>query len=124
MQYDLQNWVKCDIIIQNQKNTYRNSMKLLKPEESDQSKVIIFHGSFAWPKNRAPSSSRDKKRCHLLTTSPTTVKIEIDDNHDAHGADASYSPATRMTSGLARRHALETDPSLPAAIEEVLLRRL
>ena len=46
MQYELQYRVKRDIIIRNQKNTFRNSLKLLEPllepEESDQRKVFIF----------------------------------------------------------------------------------
>ena len=54
LQYDLQYRVKRDVIIRNQKNTFRNSMKLLEPEESDQRKVIIFPGDFCWSENRAP----------------------------------------------------------------------
>ena len=58
MQYDLQNRVKLDVIIQNKKITYRNRMKLLEPEESDLRKVIIFPDTVEGSENRAPEVGR------------------------------------------------------------------
>ena len=45
----------------------------------------------------------------------------VDDNHST-SANASPSLAARVTRGLARRHASETNPSLPDTTAEVLLR--
>ena len=58
MQDGLHNRVKRDVIIRNQKNTFRNSMKLLKPEEVDQRKVINFPDTVEGSENRASGVGR------------------------------------------------------------------
>ena len=55
-----------DVIIRNQKITFRNSMKLLKPEEVDQRKVINFPDTVEGSENRAPEVGR--KQYFLVTT--------------------------------------------------------
>ena len=110
-----------DVIIRNRKITFRNSTKLLEPEESVQKKVIHFPDTVQGSENRAPEVGRKNIRSLLATH---TYGRPRTNDHDTHGAHLFPSPEARVTSGRARRHASSPEPSLPVATVEVPPRHL